>query len=102
MTPRDLIILGQERRGLSQAALAEKLGISKGGLSSALCRDEGVHMTIEKLVKWLDALDFQIVVQDINGDEEFVLDCESEDVDYSCFRQDRETRQMNRFYSREI
>ena len=102
MTPRDIIVLTQERNGLSQAQVAEKLGITKGGLSSALSRDDGIHMSIDKLVKWLDALDWQIVVQDMNGDDEFVLDCEDEGVDYSRFRHDRETRQRNRFQARHL
>ena len=97
MTPRELIILGQENKGISQAELAKKLKISRSAVSSALCRDDGCKMSIEKLVRWLYALDMQIVVQDMFGQDEYVLDCEEEDVDYSCFRLDRERRRMNRF-----
>ena len=49
----------------------------QGSVTTALKRNNGMGMQIDTLIRWLEVLDAQLVVQSDNGDE-FVLDGESE------------------------
>ena len=99
MTPRDVIIERQNKESISQTELARKLELKQGTIATMLARDEGIKMRVETFVKILDALDCDLVVlprYDMDEDIEYLIDCDSEEIDYKRFRRDREER----FYRR--
>ena len=67
MTVKDCVKTMLSKRGWSQRKLAEELGYSGQG---------SMGMTVETLIKWADAMEFQIIIQSEN--EEMILDGESE------------------------
>ena len=98
MTPRDVVVLCQKRDGFTQRELAERLGVSQGTIASTLAREDGNTMRLDNFVKWLDVMDCDLVVvprYSADPDEEYLLDCETEDVDYERFRLTRTQRREN-------
>ena len=50
----------------------------QGAITTALSRNDGMGMSVKTLIRYLDAMDAQLVIQSLNDDEELVLDGESE------------------------
>ena len=78
MTVKELITVVCERSGITVSELADKLQINKSTVSHTLSRNDGMSMKVENLVKWLEALDYQIVIMSPADDEELILDGEYE------------------------
>ena len=77
MTVKDCVKTMLSKRGWSQRKLAEELGYSgQGRIGKTLLRNDGMGMTVETLIKWADAMEFQIIIQ--SEDDEMILDGESE------------------------
>lgn len=78
MTVSECVKTLLSNQGTSQRELAEMIGYSgQGSVTTALKRNNGMGMQIDTLIRWLEVLDAQLVVQSDNGNE-FVLDGESE------------------------
>lgn len=79
MTVKEVINTICERNGITISSLAEKLNVTQSTVSHTLNNDDGMSMKVENLIKWLDELDYQIVIMSCNDDdEEVILDGESE------------------------
>lgn len=74
MTVKDLIEIYCNSRNLTQTALAEQLEVSKQTLHTTLNRGKGMNMRLSTFVKWLDKMDYQMVIEPINDGEEWILD----------------------------
>lgn len=63
MTVKDCVKTMLSKRGWSQRKLAEELGYSgQGSIGKTLLRNDGMGMTVETLIKWADAMEFQIII----------------------------------------
>lgn len=83
MTAKEVVIALSKQLGLTQEGLACKLGYkNQSSISNLLSRNDGMSIKLETFIRWLDALDAEIVVESINTDGEFVLDGEDEGVTY--------------------
>jgi len=85
MTVKEVIVVLSKREGVTQSQLASRLGFDNpANVAVPLSRKgkECMGMRVETLVKWLDALNAQIVIQGLNDDEELILDGENEGVEY--------------------
>ena len=85
MTVKEVIVVLSKREGVTQSQLASRLGFDNpANVAVPLSRKgkEGMGMRVETLVKWLDDLNAQIVIQGLNDDEELILDGENEGVEY--------------------
>lgn len=65
--------------GISLSKLAAKVGMSKGNLSRSLSTHDGMGIRTDILIKLLDALDAQVLVQTLR-DDEYIVDGEEEGV----------------------
>ena len=83
MTVREIIICLSKQEGLTQEELAHKLGL-KGSANIAvpLSRNDGMGMKVDTLVRWLEALNAEIVIQYYDGEHEFILDGDEFGVTY--------------------
>ena len=82
MTTKEIMIVLSQRAGLTQEGLAAKMGYKSGAnIAVPLSRNDGMSMKVETLIRWLDVLDAQLVVQTFD-DEELILDGEDEGVTY--------------------
>ena len=64
---------------LTQEGLGTKLGLkSRSAVSVPLSRNDGMGMRVETLIRWLDVLDADLVIQPRTGniDDEILLDGE--------------------------
>lgn len=94
MTVRDIIVTHLKRTGLSQEEFAARLGVSVSCVSTTLSREDGNGMKVSTLVRWLDVLGSQLVVDTLlNIEDDMILDLEPEAVDYDKYRMPRERRQ---------
>lgn len=105
MTVRDVIVTHLKRKGWTQEQFAAEMGLSLSTVSTTLSRDDGNNMKVSTLVKWLDTLGAQLVIDTmvVGLDEDMILDLEPEGVDYDHFRRPREDRQeirWNRYVER--
>lgn len=83
LTAKEIIILLSKQAGLTQEQVAARLGFDKANhISVPLSRNDGMGMRLEIFIRWLDALDAELVVESINGDGEWVLDGDDEGVTY--------------------
>lgn len=83
MTVKDIIIFLSKQEGFTQDGLAANLGYTAhGSISVPLSRNDGMGMRVEMLIKWLEALDAQLVVESIKTGDGFVLDGWSEGISY--------------------
>lgn len=76
MTVKEVIHVLLERHDMTQQDLAEKLELeSRSNISVPLSRNGGQGMRVDTLIRWLDALDANLVVQPCDGDvdDEMVL-----------------------------
>ena len=78
MTVKDLISQYCREQNITQTALAEQIEVSKQNLHITLSRDNGMGMKLSTLMKWLDKMDCQIVIESLNDGEEVILDGEDD------------------------
>lgn len=78
MTVKDLISQYCREQNITQTALAEQIEVSKQNLHITLSRDNGMGMKLSTLIKWLDKMDCQIVIESLNDGEEVILDGEDD------------------------
>lgn len=79
MTVKEVIGVICERKGLSTYELADRLQIDRSTVSHTLSRNDGMSMKIENFIKWLEELDYQVVIMpSYDDDDELILDGESE------------------------
>lgn len=77
MTVKNLILTLLQNSGITQEELANRLEYkSQSNIAVPLSRNEGMGMKVETLIRWVEALDAQIVIQQMSNDEELVLDGE--------------------------
>lgn len=50
----------------------------QGSVAHPLSRNSGMTMQVDTLIRWLEALDAQIVIEPLGGDDGYVLDGEKE------------------------
>lgn len=83
MTVKEIIISLSQRAEVTQEELAARLGYKQGAnIAVPLSRKGGMGMKVETLIRWVEALDAQIIVQPINSEEDLILDGEEEGVTY--------------------
>ena len=79
MTVKEIVYLLSTKQGLTQDNLASKIGYTnQGRVARPLSRNSGMTMQVDTLVRWLEALDAQIVIEPLDGDDGYVLDGEKE------------------------
>lgn len=79
MTVKDGIKILLSASELTQEGLGTKLGLkSRSAVSVPLSRNDGMGMRVETLIRWLDVLDADLVIQPRTGniDDEILLDGE--------------------------
>lgn len=79
MTVKDGIKILLSISELTQEELGQKLGLkSRSAISVPLSRNDGMGMRVETLIRWLDVLDADLVIQPRTGkiDDEILLDGE--------------------------
>ena len=69
MTPDEIIKSALKRRGTSQRKLAEAIGTHQGCISTALGRNNGMGIQFQTFYRYLDALDYDIVVRPRESEE---------------------------------
>nr|DAG79819.1 MAG TPA: epoxidase [Caudoviricetes sp.] len=84
MTVREAIITLAEENFLSQEKLGYRLNkTSKGYVYKLISREAGMNMKVSTLLKLLDALNAQLVVQSIESETEVIIDGEFEGVGWT-------------------
>ena len=79
MTVKEIVYLLSTKQGLTQDNLASKIGYTnQGSVARPLSRNSGLTMQVDTLVRWLEALDAQIVIEPLDGDDGYVLNGEKE------------------------
>lgn len=79
MTVKEVVQLLSTKYGLTQDDLANKIGYTnQGSVARPLSRNDGMTMQIDTFIRWLEALDAQIVIEPLDGDDGYILDGESE------------------------
>lgn len=79
MTVTECVKILLTSQGLTQRELAERIEYAgQGAITTALSRDDGMGMRVKTLIRYLEAMDTQLLVVSLNDDEELVLDGESE------------------------
>ena len=79
MTVKDGIKILLSASELTQEGLGTRLGLkSRSAVSVPLSRNDGMGMRVETLIRWLDVLDADLVIQPRTGniDDEILLDGE--------------------------
>ena len=79
MTVKDGIKILLSASELTQEGLGTKLGLkARSAVSVPLSRNDGMGMRVETLIRWLDVLDADLVIQPRTGniDDEILLDGE--------------------------
>lgn len=79
MTVKEIVYLLSTKQGLTQDDLANKIGYTnQGSVACPLSRNSGMTMQVGTLIRWLESLDAQIVIEPLDGDDGYVLDGEKE------------------------
>lgn len=79
MTVKEIVYLLSTKQGLTQDDLVNKIGYTnQGSVARPLSRNNGMTMQVDTLIRWLEALDAQIVIEPLDGDDGYVLDGEKE------------------------
>lgn len=79
MTVTECVKILLTSQGLTPRELAERIEYAgQGAITTALSRDDGMGMRVKTLIRYLEAMDTQLLVVSLNDDEELVLDGESE------------------------
>lgn len=80
MTSKEIVKKLMRIEGLNHGELTKRLNYSSRAVFyKTLNNDDGMNMKLKTLIKWLDELDAQIVIQPLNSDDEFLLDGISEE-----------------------
>lgn len=74
MTVRDFVSMVCQEQEITQTALANRIGITKQNLKNTLSRENGMNMRLSTFVKWLDRMEYQLVLEPLNGGEEAIID----------------------------
>lgn len=74
MTVKDFVSMVCQEQEITQTALADRLGIKKQNLKNTLSRDNGMGMRLSTFIKWLDRMEYQLVVEPLNGGDEAIID----------------------------
>lgn len=84
MTVREAIITLAEENFLSQEKLGYRLGYKDpAAVYKMISKDGAMNMKVSTLLKYLDAMDAQLIVQSIDTDTEVIIDGESEDITWA-------------------
>lgn len=79
MTVKEIVYLLSTKQRLTQDDLANKIGYTnQWSVARPLSRNSGMTMRVDTLIRWLEALDAQIVIEPLDGDDGYVLDGEKE------------------------
>ena len=69
MTVKDCICVLLSKAGLTQEEFAHSMGLkSRASISVPLSRSDGMGMKVETLIRWLDVLEADLVIQPREGD----------------------------------
>lgn len=80
MTSKEILKKLMKMNNVSYEEMAERLGYSsKSIIYQTLNNGDGMNMKLKTFLKWLDALDTEIVIQPFSSDNEYVLDGISEE-----------------------
>lgn len=85
MTPKGIIKRALRYRSTSQQELAAELGVKQGAISTTLSRDNANGIQLRTLIRYLDQLEYQIIVRPMesqNPRDELVLDGDDYDDEY--------------------
>lgn len=83
MTAKEVIIFLSKQAGVTQEQLAARLGFNdRSHIAVPLSRNDGMGMRLETFIRWLEALDAQLIVQPLNSEDDLILDGEDEGVTY--------------------
>lgn len=83
MTVKEIIISLSKQAEVTQEELAARVGYKQAAnIAVPLSRNDGMGMKVETLIRWIEALDAQIVIQPLSGEDDLVLDGEDEGVTY--------------------
>ena len=73
-----LSIYARTKRNLYNS-IACKIGYTnQGSVARPLSRNGGMTMQVDTLIRWLESLDAQIVIEPLDGDDGYILDGEKE------------------------
>lgn len=79
MTVKEVVQSLSMQQGLTQDGLAAKIGYTnQGSVARPLSRNNGMTMQVDTLIRWLEALNAQIIIEPFDGDDGYILDGESE------------------------
>lgn len=79
MTVKEIIQLLSTTQELTQDELANRIGYTnQGSVARPLSRNSGMTMQVDTLIRWLEALDAQIIIEPIDGGDGYILDGEKE------------------------
>lgn len=82
MTIKNLIEVYCRKQGITQTELSQKLGYAnRSSISKVISSEDGMNMKLSTLVRWLEELDCQIVIECFDNEEEYILDGEDEEVE---------------------
>ena len=80
MTSKEIIQKIMRVEGINPDELSKRLNYSSRSMFyKTLNNDNGMNMKLITFIKWLDALDAEIIIQPFNSEDEFVLDGISEE-----------------------
>lgn len=80
MTSKEILKKLMKMNNVSYEEMAERLGYSsKSIIYQTLNNGDGMNMKLKTFLKWLDALDTEIVIQPLYSEDEYVLDGISEE-----------------------
>lgn len=83
MTAKEIVIVLSKQAGITQEQLAARVGFnSASNIAVPLSRNDGMGMKLETFIRWIEALDAQIIIQPLNGEDDLILDGEDEGVTY--------------------
>lgn len=74
MTVKDVVKAVCQKRECTLAELAESMEQNPSTFRATLNRNEGMGMTVAKFLDWMARMDMEVLVNDLNDDEEYVLD----------------------------
>lgn len=80
MTSKEILQKIMRVDDVTYEEMAERLGYSsKSMIYRMMNNDDGMNMKLKTLIKWLDELNAQIIIQPFSTDDEFLLDGISEE-----------------------
>jgi transcriptional regulator with XRE-family HTH domain len=76
MTVKEVVETICARNGMTFTEFAETAGVSKKTVSCTLSRNDGMGMKVETLIRWLDELSYQVIIQSPEDEDDLILDGE--------------------------